>query len=216
MQVFLRNTFKTSVISVSSISKFMSKQNIISRTLFNLHTPQILYLTCGTSFSVFPLIDCSPIKSVLDCNIRLILCHNQTIFKIQNRLFSSQLGQGSDIEGRPVDAVVISQVTISMTTHIILHNQTENYFFIILKGEEKKLAKLEYVWIKPGLVDLYHTEVPAEYQGQGIAKQLVLAALNALCTEEVTIRPTCSYVQKVLRENQTQQYIGHIETGFKI
>lgn len=40
------------------------------------------------------------------------------------------------------------------------------------KPGRKAVAKLEYEWIKSDLVDLYHTLVPTQYRGQGIAKVL--------------------------------------------
>ena len=45
---------------------------------------------------------------------------------------------------------------------------------LYLDAEHQKahLAKLEYDYVRPGVVDLWHTEVPPEFQGHGIAKHL--------------------------------------------
>ncbi len=39
--------------------------------------------------------------------------------------------------------------------------------------QESFKAILEYEWIRKDLIDLWHTEVPSEFRGHGVAKYLV-------------------------------------------
>ena len=39
--------------------------------------------------------------------------------------------------------------------------------------QESFKAVLEYEWIRKDLIDLWHTEVPPEFRGHGVAKYLV-------------------------------------------
>ncbi|GFN85937.1 chromosome 17 open reading frame 103 [Plakobranchus ocellatus] len=102
--------------------------------------------------------------------------------------------------------------------YIVGHDSKQKMFYIKLQdectSEQPPVAKLEYEWLRPGLVDLHHTEVPPAFQGRGIAKVLVLAGLDHFCEKDVLIRPTCTYVQKVLRENLTPCYKEHVEEQF--
>ncbi|XP_059154801.1 protein NATD1-like [Physella acuta] len=105
---------------------------------------------------------------------------------------------------------------VDMSNYVFGHDRTEQYFYIRLKdpsGECESLAILQYSWVKPGHVDLYHTEVPTDLQRQGIAKHLVLAGLYTFSMENMVIRPSCTYVQKVLRENPLPLYINHLDKG---
>ena len=56
------------------------------------------------------------------------------------------------------------------------------------------LAKLNYK-VKDGAVDLIHTEVPEQYQGQGLAGKLATAALNWARASGLKVIPSCPYIQ---------------------
>ena len=40
------------------------------------------------------------------------------------------------------------------------------------------------------------------------------AGLDHFCEQDVLIRPTCTYVQKVLKENLTSRYKDHVEESY--
>ncbi|GFR83316.1 chromosome 17 open reading frame 103 [Elysia marginata] len=104
------------------------------------------------------------------------------------------------------------------SSFVVGHDSDRKMFYVELQdksnNQESSMAKLEYEWVRPGLVDLYHTETPPAFQGQGIAKVLVLAGLDHFCEQDVLIRPTCTYVQKVLRDNLTSVYKDHVEESY--
>ena len=59
------------------------------------------------------------------------------------------------------------------------------------------------------LLVLHHTAVPAALEGQGIAGQLVRAALDWARAEGLHVRPACSYVAAYMqRHPETQDLLA--------
>ena len=56
-----------------------------------------------------------------------------------------------------------------------------------------------------------HTEVPEEYEGQGIAARLVTTALEAARARELHVVALCPYVRSFLRrhEDEYSDLVGH-------
>lgn len=73
----------------------------------------------------------------------------------------------------------------------IRHNEEHHRFEA---GHLPNLAKLNYR-MQGAAVDLVHTEVPAEYQGQGLAGKLATAALEWARAKGLKVIPSCSYVR---------------------
>jgi len=75
--------------------------------------------------------------------------------------------------------------SVEMDGYIVGHDSKNKMFYITLQAQtavkQAILAKLEYVMLRPNLVDLWHTEVPPEFQGHGIAKILAKAAFDHFC-----------------------------------
>jgi hypothetical protein len=51
-------------------------------------------------------------------------------------------------------------------------------------------------------MDLIHTEVPSQFQGQGFGEALVRAALDYARREKLKVVPTCPFVRKFLSKHQ--------------
>ena len=47
-------------------------------------------------------------------------------------------------------------------------------------------------------VDIWHTEVPPQYRGQGIARLLVEAAMDWIAENKLQYTLSCSYVHRVV------------------
>ena len=54
-------------------------------------------------------------------------------------------------------------------------------------------AHLDYR-LREGIIDIVHTEVPADYQGQGLAGKLAAAALNWARESGRKVIPSCPFV----------------------
>jgi len=103
---------------------------------------------------------------------------------------------------------------IMSSKYIVGHDKEKKFFYIKLQDAEHQkahLAKLEYDYVRPGVVDLWHTEVPPEFQGHGIAKHLAKAAFDHFCDNEIKTRPTCTYLQKYLKDFPVARYLDNVD-----
>lgn len=81
--------------------------------------------------------------------------------------------------------------------HTVIDNTAEKRYELDL-GDD--MALIEYVLGK-GLVVLTHTEVPPRYEGQGIGKELVLAALEDIRRKGLLVVPQCPFVGAYIRRH---------------
>ncbi|MCD8034976.1 MAG: N-acetyltransferase [Alistipes sp.] len=81
--------------------------------------------------------------------------------------------------------------------HTVIDNTAEKRYELDL-GDD--MALIEYVLGK-GLVVLTHTEVPPKYEGQGIGKELVLAALEDIRSKGLLVVPQCPFVGAYIRRH---------------
>ena len=80
----------------------------------------------------------------------------------------------------------------------VVHDQKKRLFFITL---EKGTALLEYHIDDNNIMDMYHTETPPAYRGQGLAKHVVREAMDYARSNHLNVKPTCTYVLKYVQEN---------------
>lgn len=77
-------------------------------------------------------------------------------------------------------------------------NDAENRYEISLDGE--RIGFIDYV--RDGdVIDMTHTEVDPEHQGQGYAGQLADFALQDVQTTGLTVRPTCPFIADHIEAN---------------
>lgn len=79
----------------------------------------------------------------------------------------------------------------------IVHNPAASRFEVLVDG---LLSVCDYR-LRPGVMVLPHTLVPAALQGRGIAAALVEAALAHARAEGLRVDPVCSYVAVHLRRH---------------
>lgn len=80
----------------------------------------------------------------------------------------------------------------------VIHDEGNHRFEIHLSDTETAL--LAYI-PRGRQLDLVHTEVPPPWERRGIAELLVRAALDYAREQELTIIPSCPYVQAFLRRH---------------
>jgi predicted GNAT family acetyltransferase len=80
----------------------------------------------------------------------------------------------------------------------VIHDEKKNKFFIELNGYK---SKLKYKQKKERVLEVYKTEVPIEFRGHGIAKELAEAALKYASENGYKIKATCRFMQKFIEKN---------------
>lgn len=79
-------------------------------------------------------------------------------------------------------------------------NSSEGSFFV--NQDDVKVAELSYV--KRGKsININHTHVDETLQGKGVAKAMVMAAVEWARQNEIKISPTCSYAQAVFKRDSS-------------
>lgn len=69
-------------------------------------------------------------------------------------------------------------------------------------GEKPDRAELDYYIEDGDVMRITHTFVPKSLRGQGLAKELVLKAIEHARSEGHDIKPICSYVKTFFDKNE--------------
>jgi len=77
----------------------------------------------------------------------------------------------------------------------VVHDAVRHRFFVNLSASAQ--AFLEYRYIDSGLLDFYHTFVPPEGRGTGVAAKLCDEAFAFASATNLKVKPSCSYVSQV-------------------
>lgn len=75
------------------------------------------------------------------------------------------------------------------------NTDTKGWFFI--EHEGKEIAAMHYVWAGADKMIIDHTEVNEAYEGRGLGKQLVHAAVEYARAHSVKIIPLCPFAKGV-------------------
>jgi len=87
----------------------------------------------------------------------------------------------------------------------IQHQQTESEGVFYIDGPEGRLAEMQYGYFGDNMIDIYHTEVAEELQGQHIGKQLVNAAVDFARRKDLKIIPSCTFAKSVFDAEEGYQ-----------
>jgi predicted GNAT family acetyltransferase len=80
---------------------------------------------------------------------------------------------------------------------LVVHNEANHRFEVALRDE---WAFLEYR-VDNDRIALFHTEVPAQFQNQGIGNDLVTAAMLYARRSGLKVLPECPFVTDFLNKN---------------
>ena len=86
----------------------------------------------------------------------------------------------------------------------IKHTETERNGFFEAWLDDVHVGELTYQRTTPERMIIDHTRVFEGFEGQGIARQLVIASVDFARQNGRTILPVCSYARKVL--TRTDEY----------
>ena len=83
----------------------------------------------------------------------------------------------------------------------IKHNKTESKgrFYLIDNGKE--VGEMTYSIAGNNKIIIDHTEVTDDYEGQGLAKKLVMEIVEYARENKIKILPLCPYAKKVLNHD---------------
>ncbi|HEY9151503.1 MAG TPA: GNAT family N-acetyltransferase [Anaerolineales bacterium] len=83
----------------------------------------------------------------------------------------------------------------------VIHNESEKRFEIWLDGY---LSELNYR-LQGNTMIIYHTGVPSQLEGQGIAGRLTQIALDYAEEKSLNVVPLCSYAAAYIRRHPQYQ-----------
>ncbi len=75
--------------------------------------------------------------------------------------------------------------------------------FFVLNEQGQRIAEFNYVWQGKEKFAANHTWVDDSLRGQGVARQLLDAAVAFAREKHVKIIPICSYVEVMFRRDQS-------------
>jgi predicted GNAT family acetyltransferase len=78
----------------------------------------------------------------------------------------------------------------------ILHDEHDHKFYCVIDDKE---CVVEYL-LDDDTIDFFHTYVPIEFRGQGIAKKLYDYISEWLKGKNLKIKTSCSYAEKYFSE----------------
>ncbi len=81
-------------------------------------------------------------------------------------------------------------------------------YVVLADGEQAGLLAYSRT---EGQIDLLHTEVDDAYAGRGLAKALVVHALDAARRDGIAVIPSCPYVAELLRRDPS--YVDLVPEG---
>jgi uncharacterized protein len=87
---------------------------------------------------------------------------------------------------------------MSQENSSVIHNVAANRFELDVEGQT---ALIDYRKRGEDIYVLYHTEVPAEFEGRGIGSRLVKGALEQIKAEGKRFVPTCSFIVAYVRRH---------------
>lgn len=86
----------------------------------------------------------------------------------------------------------------------VVCDERRSRFYVVLDGDGEGVLLYS---LGDGVMDMYHTEVPATQRGKGVGAMLVKSALEYAHRNSLGVRPTCTYVQHYLSKHPEHQQL---------
>ena len=87
--------------------------------------------------------------------------------------------------------------------YTVIHDEKVNRFEVFESGQ---IAYLEYSQAD-GTIDLLHTIVPQQLEGQGVGSALAKYALDYARQENLKVIPDCWFVKQYIDKHKEYQYL---------
>lgn len=82
--------------------------------------------------------------------------------------------------------------------YTVIHDEKVNRFEIFESGQ---IAYLQYE-LKDGVLDMIHTIVPKQLEGQGVGSALAAYALDYARAEHLKVKPTCPFIASFIQKHR--------------
>lgn len=92
-------------------------------------------------------------------------------------------------------------------TKSVIHDINNHQFKI---ESENGCAYLAYTQVDTKVMDIYSTYVPEALRGKNIAADLAAAAVDFAKQNNLTIIPTCSYVERYMQRNDLMALVKEV------
>lgn len=79
----------------------------------------------------------------------------------------------------------------------LIHKNGEKHGSFEIIDQQKSVAQMTYTWAGTKKFIIDHTEVSENYTGQGLGKQMLMAAVDFARTSDLKILPLCPYAKSV-------------------
>lgn len=86
-----------------------------------------------------------------------------------------------------------------MEKHVFKDNADRKRYELDLGGGS--VASISYAKPAEGVIELLHTQVPYEFENQGIGSELVRNCLEAIREQGCKVIPSCAFVASYLRRH---------------
>ena len=80
---------------------------------------------------------------------------------------------------------------------VITHKNNPEGGFFVAEEDDRRMGYLSYEWAGDTVFAIMHTVVEESFQGRGVAKALLNAAVAFARENGYKIRPICPYAEKV-------------------
>lgn len=77
--------------------------------------------------------------------------------------------------------------------------------YLALDDNGREAGRIEYQ-TGDNEFEITHTEVSPGYEGKGLGKQLVEAAVSLAREKDLKVKPSCSYAAKVISRDSSMQH----------
>ena len=85
----------------------------------------------------------------------------------------------------------------------IEHQETGKRGAFFIEQDGKRIAELTYSRASDALIVVDHTEVEPNLRGQGVARALLVTAVNWARENHVKVKPTCSFAVAQFARDQS-------------
>lgn len=78
---------------------------------------------------------------------------------------------------------------------VLQENNSKNGHFYIADADNREVAGMYYVYAADNHIIIDHTEVAEEYEGRGLGKQLLMALVKWVRTQQIKVTPLCPFAR---------------------